>query len=130
MIFVERFREIIEATGWRDLRTPFRAIEAWKQFVDDCVDGYSYGMADYCNDLSIRGLLQTIIDDSVIRSTPQCEWYEGEVRKVDDVFRSLIDSGVEVRSHGEWWERKIPAFGSREMKLEAEEMYGVVIEEI
>ncbi|MEV8351568.1 hypothetical protein ACFVTT_11415 [Streptomyces niveus] len=128
MLFLDRFRELAVDLGRSPQLTPYRAIEEWSEFVGDCVEGYEGTLFEYWDDISIRGFLQRVIDDPVVREVPELEWFKSEVRKADQEFSDLLDRGFEVRGGRGWWERRIPRVGGREMAENVNEQYGYEID--
>ncbi|MGW2257411.1 hypothetical protein ACWCXE_05990 [Streptomyces sp. NPDC001780] len=128
-MFVARFQEIARATGWRSPVTPYRAMEAWAEFVDDCRDGYPATLFEYMDDLSVRRFLQAVVNDPVIRRCPEATWFGAELARTDARFRELLADGLDVPGGGgPWWERAIPGRGGEEMAATARELLGLEID--
>ncbi|MBB4884967.1 hypothetical protein [Streptomyces netropsis] len=130
VLFLDRFRELAGSLGRASSLTPHRAIEEWSDFVDDCMEGYEGTLFEYWDDMSIRSVLQRVIDDPVVKGVPELAWFESEVRRVDEKFAHLLTKGFEVRGGRGWWERKIPRVAGREMAENVREQYGYEIEVI
>ncbi|MEU1825419.1 hypothetical protein ACX9I7_07750 [Streptomyces sp. L500] len=128
MLFLDRFREMVDRSELRHPVTPQRALETWAEFVEDCGEGYGSTLYEYWDDISIRRFLQAVIADPVIRSTPEAEWFAAEVGRIDDSFREVLEGGFAVSGGWGWWEQRIPAFCGEEMAFNVREHYGFEIE--
>ncbi|MET9319612.1 hypothetical protein ABZX75_05360 [Streptomyces sp. NPDC003038] len=128
MLFLDRYRAIFERSGRRSPATPHRAIEAWSEFVEDCRDGYEATLFEYWDEISIRGFLQSVIDDPVVRLTPESDWFTAEVHRLDDEFKQILHGGFAVPGGRRWWESMIPRTGGQEMARNVRELYGFEME--
>lgn len=129
--FVDRFGHLAVRAGRRQASTPFRVLEIWESFVDDARDGYAGTLFEYWDELSARRLLQGALDDSVIRETPEIEWFAAEVARIDGKFRELLDAGYAVPGGGggpEWWARRIPRVADEEMARNVKDHFGIELE--
>lgn len=130
MQFLDRFRELAQDLGRPASLTPHRAVERWHEFVDDCVEGYGGTLFEYRDEISIRSFLQRVIDDPVVKESPELHWFRSQVRQADDKFAELLKDGLEVPGGRGWWERKIPPVAGEEMAENVKEIYGYEVEVI
>ncbi|MFJ8104611.1 hypothetical protein [Streptomyces sp. NPDC096132] len=124
--FADRFQWIARSEGWVNPALPGGFIRMWEEFVEECVSGYEFDLAEYLNDLSIRGLLQKAMDDIEMKLLEQYSWFTGEVRRVDERFREAVEDGPVVWPDGEfWWRRKIPPIGSEDFVRDVRDRFSV-----
>jgi hypothetical protein len=126
--FVDRFRYMAVRAGRRQTATPFRVLEVWETFVDDCREGYDGTLYEYRDELSVRRFLQGVLDDPVIRDTSEIEWFAAEVARIDGKFRELLDAGHPVPGGTAWWDRRIPGLAGEEMARNVRENLGIELE--
>ncbi|MFD7865553.1 hypothetical protein [Streptomyces sp. NPDC059783] len=129
LAFSEIFGTIARTLG-RPSLTPARAIECWRQFVDNCEEGYEDSLAEYRNELRIRRFLQAVIDDPEVRQSAEAQWFRTEVSITDARFSALISEGFHVAGGWGWWERRIPRVGGGIFLIDVRDAYGVDVEEI
>ncbi|WP_411151036.1 hypothetical protein [Streptomyces sp. A30] len=129
--FVERIQQIALHRGWRDPVLPGSLLSAWELMVDQCATGYESDLSEYLNDLSVRGLLQSVLDDPDIQACDEYAWFAAEVQRIDGGFRDVLHDGPVVR-RGDfyWWNRRVPSFGQQEFVDDVRERYSVELGEV
>lgn len=124
--FAERFQQIARASGWVSSPRPVQALGMWEEFVEQCEHGYELDFSEYLNDLSVRNLLQKILDDAEVQRVAAYEPFAQRIRLIGDRFRGVVGQGPTVRpGGGHWWERTIPAEGAPEFVEDVRERYSV-----
>jgi hypothetical protein len=126
--FVERFRAVAAARGWRGVSSPFDLIDGWAQMVDQVEEGYDDNIYEYLNDLSVRQRIEDLLHDESLRDVEQMEWVRAQVSEIDARFRSLVRPEP-VPGNSRWWETHLPAYAGSELVADIKETYGVSIEE-
>lgn len=105
---------------------PGEALRSWEAMVDECAEGYDLDVSEYLNDLSVRDLLQRVVDDSKVRSIPEFSWFTAELAGIDDRFRAVLLDGPLMRpGERRWWRRSLPAVGQADFVQDVQERYGV-----
>ncbi|UFQ13545.1 MULTISPECIES: hypothetical protein [Streptomyces] len=128
---VSQFQRVARAAGRVNPPLPGAALRSWDEVVKLCTEGYDLDVSEYLNDLSIRELLQHVIDDPVVRSLPEYSWFSNELSRIDEGFRALLQDGPSVRpNESRWWFRSLPARGQQEFADDVLERYGVELEVI
>ncbi|MGW7461205.1 hypothetical protein [Streptomyces sp. NPDC054797] len=130
MLFLDRYRAVLERSGRRGPTTPSRAIEMWEEFVEDCRDGYEATLFEYWDEISIRRFLQSLLDDPAGRATPEIKWFAAEVHRIDDEFRKVIRGGFSVPGDRSWWESTLPRLGGEEIARNVKDLYGFEMETV
>lgn len=130
MLFLDRYRAVLERSGRRGPATPFRAIEVWEEFVEECRDGYEATLFEYWDEISIRRFLQSLLDDPVARETPEIQWFTAEVHRIDEEFRQVVLGGFTVPGDRNWWESTLPRRAGVEIARNVRELYGFEMETI
>lgn len=130
-MFGEQVQRVARSRGWETRLLPGAALEMWKVVVEDCASGYDFDVCEYLDDLSIRSLLQDVLDDPEIRECSEYTWFSAEVQRIDAEFCDLIREGPAIRpGESRWWLRKVPPFGQREFVDDVRERYSVDLREI
>ncbi|MEV6576892.1 hypothetical protein AB0M92_01845 [Streptomyces sp. NPDC051582] len=131
MLFLDRYQAVLERSGRRGPTTPFRAIETWADFVEDCQDGYEATLFEYWDEISIRRFLQSLLDDPVVRETPEIQWFAADVHRIDDEFKQVILGGFAVPGDRKWWwESTLPREAGEEMARNVKDLYGFEMETV
>lgn len=100
----------------------------WKEFVEECAIGYELDLSEYLNDLSIRDLLQEVMDDAEIRTIDNYGWFAEEVRRIDERFREVVNAGPEIRpDDAHWWKRRVPPVGAEEFVDDVRDRHSVEV---
>ena len=129
--FVERIQQIALARGRRDPVLPGSLLSAWELMVDECTTGYESDLSEYLNDLSVRGLLQSVLDDPDIQAGDEHAWFAAEVQRIDSGFRDVLHDGPAVRpGDSHWWNRRVPSVGQQEFVDGVRERYSVELREV
>ncbi|MGW5868823.1 hypothetical protein ACWFRJ_42540 [Streptomyces sp. NPDC055239] len=83
-------------------------------------------MSEYLNDLSIRSLLQGIVDDPAVQALPAYSWFSCELDRIDEVFRELLADGPLIRPEEQrWWRRSLPPAGGQDFVDDVRDRYHV-----
>ncbi|MGW2044703.1 hypothetical protein ACWCPF_05920 [Streptomyces sp. NPDC001858] len=104
-------------------------VESWREFVEECGDGYSDSLAEYEFDLSVRDRLQKALDDETLRTVEEFQRLREAVDSIDQEF-SALTSVVRPVAEGDalpWWHLRIPRSAGRELAEELFQRLGVVI---
>jgi hypothetical protein len=103
---VERITSIFTKRAKFDLSVE-RLISLWKSFSRDVEEGYAFGLDEYLNDLSVRSLLQELIDGVSIEASRKIK---ARIAASDDRFEvstQEIARSLSPSRTGEWW-RRVP----------------------
>ncbi|MFF2065088.1 hypothetical protein ACFVWZ_25350 [Streptomyces sp. NPDC058200] len=124
--FAERFQNIARASGWHPPPRLAQALEMWEEFVRECADGYEFDLSEYLNDLSVRQLLQQVLDDAEAKRTETYAPFAQRVRGIDDRFREVVSEGPLIRPGSDhWWDRQVPPHGAAEFVEDVRERHSV-----
>lgn len=129
LTFTEAIQNILIAQGWTSKTTPSALLEMYKQFVEDCQSGYEMGIYEYDNDLSVRGVLEEIIQSNDLKQYENFEEFKRTVFQIDEEFRNLLSKDFKRQQKKYWWERGILSRASGEYLTDIEEIYGYKISE-
>jgi hypothetical protein len=101
-------REISRRSGRKDLVSLNELVAGWEHFVRSVEAGYDDCIYEYTNDLSIRGLLESVIQKLDSESRTQLV---AAIDSLDQRFRSATNQSVRpvapgvVPEDGWWWYR-------------------------
>ncbi|AWW43581.1 hypothetical protein DN051_44575 (plasmid) [Streptomyces cadmiisoli] len=103
-----------------------QSLGMWEDFVEECEIGYASDLSEYLNDLSVRQLLQKVLDDAEAKRTETYLPFAQRVRRIYERFHEVVNEGPEVRPRSEcWWDRRLPATGAAEFVADVWERYAV-----
>lgn len=113
---------MIPSVLWND-------VEAWRDFVDECMSGYSDALAEYEFDLSVRDRLQKALGDERLQVADGFERFRESVGSIDGEFRGLARVDLPVADAGSlpWWHLRVPERGGREFADDLSLRVGVTI---
>lgn len=124
--FLERFEELVGASGWRTPASPAQLVARWEQFVEQCEDGYDDNIYEYDNDRSVRDLLGRALHDATLRDFPELDELRKAVDLIDDRFRALCRDDVVMGAEGDpWWRRCVPDNAGGELAEDLLDKYGI-----
>ncbi|MGW2094646.1 hypothetical protein [Promicromonospora sukumoe] len=125
--FHEWFRRRATEAGWLRVTDFGNALASWEGFVEQCAEGYGFGVYEYNNDLHVRDLLELVFDNEADH-LPGVEDARRRVAAVDKRFQQLLKPGVLVPGAAEnWWSGAVPAKGGAELVEDFNDKYGIRI---
>jgi hypothetical protein len=121
--------KVAEDQGWQRRLSPQDLEEAWRNFVSECVRGYTMSIYEYENDRHVRTMIYDVMTDPDLRRDPPTEEFEERISQTDDRFRQLLQPGVLIGdASNHWWERGVPRYAGAELASDFQEIYGVNVE--
>lgn len=127
-MFIEDVNEILESRGVTTVTSIWNYVEAWKQFVQLCEDGYSFDISEYDNDIYCRQVLQYIINEVKLVVYPEY-WDLGDrVKQFDNRFLVLIYPNQQRNDKDSWWERGILKKAYSEYARDIKNLYDIHVE--
>lgn len=128
--YMRTFLEVVASQGWRRAFSPGEVIEMWDSFVSSCEEGYGWSIYEYYNEISVRDLIEVLLDQPTLREAPQQTWFREGVEEIDRRFNSLIKNGPKASgSTGRsWWRAQFPRYGGQEFAADVQARTGVSIE--
>ncbi|MFI6103481.1 hypothetical protein [Streptomyces sp. NPDC051310] len=86
------------------------------------MEGYEMDYSEYLHDISVRDLLDLVLEDEEARSAVEFADFTAAVVESDSTFRSLIARGPLIRPNdSRWWRRSLPPYGGNEFVNDVEE---------
>ncbi|MFC9693328.1 hypothetical protein ACFTSF_32565 [Kribbella sp. NPDC056951] len=125
--FLAAFRETAESSGSGRRLTPTVVVGSWRLFVELCEEGYDDNIEEFDNDLSVRGLIERILQSPTLRGYEQMGWVRAEIEALDARYAALLVD-LERRADGGWWERGIPRLAGPELAGDLAARYGVDVQ--
>ncbi|MDG4778646.1 hypothetical protein O7614_03170 [Micromonospora sp. WMMD961] len=126
--FAERFQAVVASTGARP-RLPGELLAQWAQFVEFCEEGYDDNLDEYDNDLTVRDLIERVLNAPALEGVPELRWMREQVAESDERFRALLGSEpLPFEVPRPWWRARLPRYGGAEMVDDARRRYGVRVE--
>jgi hypothetical protein len=126
--FAEEFEYLMARNGGRRAFSPNETIDAWQSFVAECEDGYTFGIYEFENDLSVRDRIHLALQSATLSRYEELSTFRVRSAEIDKRFKALVAAGPKVRANEErWWRRRLPAVGGEELADDATRLYGVEI---
>ncbi|WMJ72551.1 hypothetical protein RCC89_05160 [Cytophagaceae bacterium ABcell3] len=122
--FNNTFKYISSAAGYSGSCNAEVALSLWKDFVEECKEGYSWTVWEYMNEVDIRTIIQKVLDHPDIKNFPDYQEYKQEVLKYDEEFRGIILT-KDYFDNDYWWERKLPKCGYGDFIDTLRNAYGI-----
>lgn len=111
---------ILEAMSWkaRQTLTLPAMLSRWEHFISEVEAGYADSIYEYTNDLSVRDLLQTVVENSPLALGNALRTV---LQPLDDRFRGATAESENAalskrRARSAWWWFRIPVKPGYELK--------------
>lgn len=82
-------------------------LQAWLSFIEQCAEGYEMNIYEYDNDLSVRNIIQKLLDSVQLQKYPEFMVFAENVASADVKFKSLLSKTQSRNDKTEWWQRGI-----------------------
>jgi hypothetical protein len=125
--FVDKFKQIQLNHRWSQPAFPAEIVDTWGEFVEECEDGYSMGLAEYMNDRMIRDQIEVLLTHPDLRARQEMAWFRTAVAEIDERFRALLDPAPSAAGKP-WWEAGVPRRGGRELAEDLKATQNIDIE--
>lgn len=124
--FLQRFEEFVGASRWRTVSTPTQLLEHWNAFVAACEEGYADTIYDYENERSVRDLLESALQDPVLKRYEETVALRDSVLEIDARFRAACRDDVELGgTDAPWWRRSVPKKAEGDFAEDLMRLYGI-----
>ncbi|MCL2467391.1 MAG: hypothetical protein FWF02_07360 [Micrococcales bacterium] len=124
----ELFYEVVKPSGLRREWAPWVFVDAWIEFVDEVVSGYSWGLYEYENERNVRDALSPSLTDSRLLSFEVWREMVDSVIAADERLRAFISDGPVVEPGKVWWRERLPPLACQEFAEDADRLYGVQLQ--
>lgn len=111
-------------------RTGAKLIESWEAFIKECVDGYSWDISEYRNELRVRNDIETLVSSEHLRQYEAHDQFVGAVRALDERFKALGHPTWRFPDASTWWQRLVPARAGHDFAWYCRQVYGFRIDEV
>ncbi|MCP2256279.1 hypothetical protein LY13_005069 [Prauserella aidingensis] len=125
MTLHEMFRSTVQPQGLRVEWSPNQFVEAWNDFVDQVISGYSGDLYEYEDELTIRDDLQLALSDARLHGLDGWRQLAERVAASDARLRGLLTNGPVVRPDAPWWRERLPPFGGEDLVADASRLFNV-----
>jgi len=124
--FFDGFGAVVAANGWTSAPSPSGLLAQWGGFVDVCASGYSSTIYEYHDELSVRDLLQQVLDAPTLQRFVELVELRAGVEEVDQRFRSVCRDDLVIGLPGDpWWRRCVPRLATGEFADDLQRRYGI-----
>lgn len=126
--FCDRIRQALERRGFED-RSGAELLDRWEGFVDECENGYGWTIFEYDDEIGARDYLDAILNDPAVAEMPEVAELEKNVRRIDERFRALLQTGIarpDVPKH--WWRRGVLKFAGEEYRFDMANQYSIHVD--
>ncbi len=98
---MNKVKEILKAAGFEN-ESLDSFLEKWEFFIGECEAGYIWDYSEYRNELRVRYLIQTLIDDQDVANSDSLKYFFDAVNILDQRFKKLLRSDVTVDDGDNW----------------------------
>jgi hypothetical protein len=110
-------------------RYPSQLIKEWAKRVTNLkANGYHDVLAEYDNDLSVRGYIERILTSHELIGYEEFHAFKMQVQELDEVLKELFIPNVQRPGKLDWWEAGILRNGGGDYAEEIKEFYGISIQ--
>lgn len=121
-----RLNAIVAAAGGQVPACPSRMLDGWSAFVTECEGGYVSTIYEFENDRAVRDVIGAVLDDPQLAREPELEYFRGVVRDLDQRFRAVCRTDVQIGKDGDpWWRRCVPANAAGDLADDLSRLYGI-----
>ncbi|MCI0157775.1 hypothetical protein KNO15_13825 [Leifsonia shinshuensis] len=93
-------------------RDPEVVLGAYSDLIAEIDKGYDDEPEEYDNDMSIRSLIQELLDCQELRSHPEFAQFSAAVAKMDTELQALLTPDAKRPAYGDdqdqWWRVRLP----------------------
>lgn len=125
--FVESVYALLKRNSMSVTHSPSELIQLWRAFVENCKNGYSWGLYEYYNDLSIRFRIELIVKTKELANIKEYEEFSLHVEEIDSQFRDLMHPDNKLCG-STWWEQGVLKYAGSEYRADIKREYGIEIE--
>jgi len=127
-MFIQQVQEVFKIHDVPSKVSIWDYVEAWKQFVQLCEDGYAFDIYEYDNDIYCRKVLQYVIDNLKLVVYPEYWSITDRVKKFDQRFSGVIYIDHQRNDKDNWWEKGILKRAYSDYARDVKNLYNVEIE--
>lgn len=104
-VSIDRAGRVLHERGWRKAFSLNEMLDAWREFIDDVEEGYTWGIDEYWNDSGCRAWLDEAwpLLTAAVREARQAE-----LDALDDRFRAVTEPVHQWAATRKWWQARIP----------------------
>lgn len=88
--FIAAVERIAERRGWRKRPSPADLVRWWASLVEHCEQRYNGTIYEYDDALSVRDLIQSVIDDAEAASLSEAQVWGAEIARWDARFKAIL----------------------------------------
>jgi hypothetical protein len=124
--FFDAAKHVLDVAGEAATASPSSLLEQWRDFVEQCHEGYGWDLSEYDNEVRVRTRIERLLRAPQLRHFPEVREYAARVALLDDQFRQLLQKDV-VRPalSGDWWEKGVLRFGGEEYARDMRDRFGI-----
>ncbi|MFI6514794.1 hypothetical protein ACIBF1_04445 [Spirillospora sp. NPDC050679] len=128
MSFLAAYDELMSEGARARFKGPSSLLDAWRSLVEECEDGYSFGVDEFSNDVRVRDLIEKLCMDPRVLGDPAREEYLQRVQEVDARFKVLLQSAAIGSPDLPWWRRAVLSRAGEEYADGMRSQYGICVE--
>ncbi len=104
------------------------AVSIYGELIRDiCSGGYAYSIFDLDNDLTIRDLIQDLMEDRELMEYSEHIFFCSEIGKLDECLKNAFIENYEREGSEKWWMKGILKQAGSEYSENVRHFYGVTI---
>ncbi|MFC9973752.1 hypothetical protein ACFVH6_22930 [Spirillospora sp. NPDC127200] len=127
MSFLAAYDELMSEGTRARFKGPSSLLDAWRSLVEECEDGYSFGVDEFNNDVRVRDLIEKLCTDPRVLDDPTREEYCRRVQGVDARFKALLQGATIGSPDLPWWRRAVLSRAGDEYADDMRSQYGICV---
>lgn len=127
MTLHETFRSVVQPQGLRLDWSPTQFVEAWVDFVDQVIAGYSGDLYEYEDELTVRDDLHRATEAAPLQAIEDWLPQAASIAASDQRVRELLSRGPLVRPGAPWWRERLPPYGGEDLAADASRLFNVEV---
>ncbi|MFC6880061.1 MULTISPECIES: hypothetical protein [Actinomadura] len=126
--FLAAYESLVPASTQAGSKGPAGLLDAWRSLVDECAEGYSFGVDEFKNDVHVRDTIETLCMDPRVKDDPARDEFYARVLEADERFKDLVRPDVHIDSPDlPWWRRAVLKNGGDEYVEDMRSQYGIEV---
>jgi hypothetical protein len=118
--FQDRYKE-----KFKKEYAPTQVIEVWRELVDACIEGYSYSVFDFSNDLFVRELVEFGLTEGNLSKYEEHQTFKQKIKEIDDDFLKIIRESTYPKD--QWWKDAILKYSGEKYSSDMSKFHGISI---
>lgn len=101
-------------------------VAKWEALVSECEDGYSWDVSEYWNELRVRDVLESLLEERSLQTFDGHAELRSVVAAIDERFRAIVRDDVRIPGNT-WWRQAVLRIAGQEYRDYLSAVYGIAV---